>query len=141
MVGQVGDVMEMKLEEQRQGFSFPRIVEVAVTAGIVGAVTLYGTTQTIDERLNSVSEKAIQNQRNIEKLQSQVAIEFSAIKDLMTEIRIQLAERDRARLEIETLTNRIDKHEIHLDSIWPRLREIKERVQVLEPDAAGRWQH
>jgi len=128
-------------EESRRGFSIPRIVEVAVTAGIVGAVTLYGTTQTIDERLNSVAEKAVHNQRNIEKLQSQVADEFAAIKDLMTEIRIQLAERYRARLEVEALTERIDTHEKHFDSIWPRLREIKERVQALEPESAGRWKH
>lgn len=38
---------------------------------------------------------------------------------------------------------RIDKH---LDSIWPRLREIKERIQHLEslasdPRAAAAWAH
>ena len=128
-------------QEAKNGFSIPRIVEVAVTAGIVGAVTLYGTTQTIDERLNAVADKAVQNQQNIEKLQGQVADEFSAMRDLMTDIRIQLAERDRARLEIDNLTKRIDNHEKHLDTIWPRLREIKERVQDLEPPDADRWKY
>jgi len=127
--------------ETRNGFSVPRIVEVAVTAGIVGAVTLYGTTQTIDERLNSVADKADQNQQNIEKLQSQVADEFFAMRELMTDIRIQLAERDRARLEIDNLKNRIDNHEKHLDTIWPRLREMKERVQDLEPPGVDRWKY
>ncbi|MEQ9487488.1 MAG: hypothetical protein RIM72_00695 [Alphaproteobacteria bacterium] len=126
---------------QGRGFSIPRILEVAVTAGIVGAVTLYGTTRTIDERLNSVAEKALQNQRNIEKLQSQVAVEFSAIRSLMTDIRIQLAERNRAGLEISSLSERVDRHEKQFDSIWPRLREMKERVQTLEPEGAARWQH
>ena len=37
------------------------------------------------------------------------------------------------RVALDSLSGRIDRHDDLLDTIWPRLREMKERVQSLEP--------
>lgn len=45
------------------------------------------------------------------------------------------------RAELRGVHDQLDQHEKALDTIWPRLREMKERIQRLEPDDAPRWQH
>lgn len=45
------------------------------------------------------------------------------------------------RLELNAVNQRLDRHDQLFDTIWPRMREMKERVQALEPKDADRWQH
>lgn len=47
----------------------------------------------------------------------------------------------RTQSAIDSLQAQIDRHEKQFGTIWPRLREMKERVQALEPKDSGRWQH
>ncbi len=47
----------------------------------------------------------------------------------------------KTELEIKRLETVLKQHQKNLDSLWPRLREMKERIQRLEPKGADRWQH
>lgn len=43
--------------------------------------------------------------------------------------------------ELASLRRTVERHDKQFDEVWPRLREIKERVQRMEPETAGAWQH
>jgi len=47
----------------------------------------------------------------------------------------------RTQSSLDNLQAQIDRHEKQFNTIWPRLREMKERVQALEPKGAPRWQY
>lgn len=47
----------------------------------------------------------------------------------------------KTELEIRRLETVVQQHQKNLDSILPRLREMKERIQRLEPKDTQRWQH
>lgn len=53
----------------------------------------------------------------------------------LTEMRVVLENIEQRQIEgINGLSGRIDEHERSFATIWPRLRELKERIQVLESE-------
>ena len=43
--------------------------------------------------------------------------------------------------DVRGLKALVNSQEERINTIWPRLREIKERVQALEPKGTTRWQY
>lgn len=127
--------------EGKTGFSIPRIVEVLVTASIVGGVTLYGTTAVIEERLAFATETAESNKADIRELRRDFTSGIKEMTDVMFSIRLQLAQTASEKAAMTSLSSNIERHESQFRTIWPRLREMKERVQRLEPKDADRWQY
>ena len=65
----------------------------------------------------------------------------TAVMEERLDIRVEMAEQRNLLTLIASLQQDIAEHEKALDTIWPRLREIKERVQKLEPTNAERWRY
>ena len=107
-----------------------RVVEAAAIAGIVGGVSVFAATAVMEERLDIVSTSAFQN-----------ATQLREVNQTLTDIQVEMAEQLNLLTLIASLQQDIAEHEKALDTIWPRLREIKERVQKLEPTNAERWRY
>lgn len=123
------------------GFSIPRIIEVLLTASIVGGVTLYGTTAVIEERLEAATQTASKNEEDIRELRRDFTAGIKELTKLMFDIRIELTKSATSTSELEQIKQEIERHERQFTTIWPRLREMKERIQALEPKDTGRWQY
>jgi len=134
------------------GFSLPRIIEVLLAAGIVGGITLYANNAINGARIDEIERNVKSNEQTIKEVSRGVSTELSKVRELLSDMRVEFAKSNRLELEINNLRQqvlaehenqdeRIDKLEYHQNTIWPRLREMKERVQDLEPETAQRWQH
>lgn len=139
-------------DTNKLGFSVPRIVEVLLAAGLVGAITLYANNEINSTKIAQLAEATGENAERIDLMADRNAVQIDNIKTILSDIRVEFAKRNRLELEIEALrqqmhashngqAERIENLEHHQNTIWPRLREMKERLQALEPKDAGRWQY
>lgn len=131
----------MPSDTQNMGFSLPRIIEVLVTAAIVGGITLYGSTQVLREQIDTIDARSQNNASDIRDLRKEVVEEVKSLTALMVEIKIELARSGTDEVRMANFADQINQHEKLFDTIWPRLREMKERIQALEGADAGRWQY
>jgi len=114
----------MTTEQQRPAME--RHIQTAIAAILVGLVGWIGVSITgMAESVARLEVKQTVMQRDIDKL-------TALIDDGVL---------PQTRLALDTLNQRITRHEGLFDSIWPRLREMKERIQAMEPKDANRWQH
>ena len=106
--------------------TFERHLQTAIAAILVGLVGWIGVSITgMSESVARLEVKQEVMQRDIDKM--------TALIDggILPQTRIQL----------DSLQGQLNQHENQLQTLWPRLREMKERIQKLEPKNADRWQY
>lgn len=103
-----------------------RHIQTGIAAVLVGLVGWIGVSITgMSESVARLEVKQEIMQRDIDKLSE--AIDNGMLPQ--------------TALELRGIHDQLDEHDKYLDTIWPRLREMKERIQALEPKDADRWQY
>ena len=113
-------------DDSRPKPALERHIQTGIAAVLVGLVGWIGISITgMSEGQARLDERVANMQRDIDRLNAK--IEDGVLPQ--------------TRIELRALQQQINQHETNFRTIWPRLREMKERVQRLEPDDAPRWQH
>ena len=102
------------------------LVGAAVTAIIVSILLWVGIT------LNKVQTTQVEQTTKMEFMQRDLAALSHKVNGGIL---------PRTEFEVSRLTQWLQKHEKQFDTIWPRLREIKERIQEIEPKEVERWKN
>lgn len=103
-----------------------RHIQTGIAAVLVGLVGWIGISITgMAEGQARLEEKVVVLQRDLDKLTT--VIDGGVLPQ--------------TQFKLNAIAQRLDRHDQLFDTIWPRLREMKERVQALEPKDAPRWQH
>lgn len=103
-----------------------RHIQTVLAALIVGLVGWVGFT------LTSMSSQQAAMIVQVSRLESDVSRLTNKIENGVL---------PQTKAELEQLERQIERHETLFDTIWPRLREMKERIQAVEPDDAERWKY
>jgi len=103
-----------------------RHIQTGIAAVLVGLVGWIGITITgMTEAQARLEERVSSMQRDIDKMTA----------------KIDGGILPQTRIELRGLQDQLDQHEKALDTVWPRLREMKERIQRLEGPDGERWQY
>lgn len=103
-----------------------RHVQTGIAAVLVGLVGWIGISITgMAEGQARLEERVSSMQRDVDKMSE----------------KIESGILPQARIELRALQEQIDTHSESFRTIWPRLREMKERIQHMEPKDSDRWQY
>lgn len=118
----------------------PLLINI-IGAIIIGGMISMGTVRVMENQLQNMAAEIQRNATSIKELsavvdknedKSQDALK--TVSELLVAIRLEMAKRASTDNAIQNLQDR-------LNTIWPSLREMRERIQKLEPENAPEWRH
>jgi septation ring formation regulator EzrA len=108
---------------------------------IIGAMIAMGTVRVLETKLDSINSDVQRNTNSIKELavvvnknEDQAHESLKTLSDLLVSIRLEMAKRT-------SIDNSLTGVQDNLNKIWPQLREMRERIQRLEPDNAPDWRN
>jgi chromosome segregation ATPase len=108
---------------------------------IIGAMIAMGTVRVLETKLDSINSDVQRNTTSIKELadvvnknEDQAHESLKTLSDLLVAIRLEMAKRT-------SIDNSLTSVQDNLNKIWPQLREMRERIQRLEPKDAPDWRN
>jgi predicted nucleic acid-binding Zn-ribbon protein len=108
---------------------------------IIGGMIAMGTVRVLETKLDNINNDVQRNTNSIKELanvvnknEDQAYESLKTLSDLLVAIRLEMARRT-------SIDNSITGVQDNLNKIWPQLREMRERIQRLEPDNAPDWRN
>lgn len=114
------------MAEETNRSNFERHIQTVIAALLIGLVGWTGIS------ITQMAENQAELKTRIEYMQQDLN---------KLNVKIDGGMLPRTEQEVKRIDDILDKHEELFDTIWPRLREMKERIQALEPKDAPRWQY
>ena len=108
---------------------------------IIGGMIAMGTVRVLETKLDNINNDVQRNTNSIKELanvvnknEDQAYESLKTLSDLLVAIRLEMARRT-------SIDNSLTGVQDNLNKIWPQLREMRERIQRLEPDNAPDWRN
>ena len=108
---------------------------------IIGGMIAMGTVRVLETKLDNINNDVQRNTNSIKELanvvnknEDQAHESLKTLSDLLVAIRLEMARRT-------SIDNSLTGVQDNLNKIWPQLREMRERIQRLEPDNAPDWRN
>ena len=118
----------------------PLLINI-IGAIIIGGMISMGTVRVMENQLQNMAAEIQRNATSIKELstivdknEDKAQNALKTVSELLVDIRLEMAKRSTTDNTIQSLQDR-------LDTVWPRLREMRERIQKLEPENAPEWRH